>query len=103
MLARFVPDANPSYLTLPLPYLTTTLAFESDEETDKFLAEHKAAIYTNPTLAPPPTQGSSAWRTIHRPQPTSLHQRVWDCKKAHGACASGMDKYRVVDLKGQVD
>ncbi|RSH83051.1 hypothetical protein EHS25_005761 [Saitozyma podzolica] len=92
-----------AYLTLPLPYLTHTLAFESDEETDKFLAEHKAAIYTNPTLAPPPTQSNSAWRPIHRPQPTPLHQRVWDCKKAHGACASGMDKYRVVDLKGQVD
>ncbi|ORY31797.1 putative SAC3/GANP domain protein associated with nuclear localization of protein [Naematelia encephala] len=78
-----------AYLSLTLPYLTTTLAFDSDEETDSFLSSHNAAIYTNATAPLPP--------------PTPLHERLWDCKKAHPACLRGTEKYRVVDLKGQVD
>jgi hypothetical protein len=92
-----------SYLTLPLPYLTTALAFESDQEADQFLSDHKAAIYTNANLPASKPVVNNAWRTIHRPTPTPLHERIWDCKKAHAACAAAMQKYRVVDLKGQVD
>lgn len=80
-------------MTLALPYLTKTLAFDDDAETDRFLADHDAAIYTNPT------EGRPAWK----PKPTPLDQRVWDAKKAQHACKAGLSKYRVVDLKGQVD
>ncbi|EJT47588.1 SAC3/GANP domain protein associated with nuclear localization of protein [Trichosporon asahii var. asahii CBS 2479] len=80
-----------AYMTLPLPYLTKTLAFEDDEETDQFLSAHNAAVYTN-TRDP-----KDPWK------PIALSERVWDCKKAHGACVHATQQYRVVDLKGQVD
>lgn len=101
-----------SYMTLTLPYLTTTLAFDSDSETDEFLSTHSAAIYTNPTLPPPvpPTATSQStnhwkpsWKFLPPPAPTPLANRIWDAKKAHGACSKGIEKYRVVDLKGQVN
>lgn len=85
------------YLTLPLSYLTHTLAFENDEETDDFLKAHHAAIYTN---AVQPRDPANPWKPV---APVPLSKRIWDCKKAHPACARGVDKYRVVDLKGQVD
>lgn len=94
-----------AYMTLTLPYLTTTLAFDADSETDDFLASHNAAVYTNATAPPAPAEesGRNRWKPIKAPPPTPLHERIWDCKKAHAACAAGMNKYRVVDLKGQVD
>jgi hypothetical protein len=78
-------NADSSYLSLALPYITTLLAFDSDSETDKFLSDHKIAIYTNPA------------------GPTPLTQSIWDCKKAQAGVKEGMQRYRVVDLKGQVD
>ncbi|RSH80372.1 uncharacterized protein EHS24_008948 [Apiotrichum porosum] len=94
-----------AYLTLPLPYLTKTLAFESDEETDKFLSEHHAAIYVNvpDPNAPAKRDPANPWKSISKPKPVPLEDRIWDCKKAHHACAKGVEKYRVVDIKGQVD
>lgn len=89
-------------MSLPLPHLTRTLAFGNNQETDEFLSNHKAAIYTNPNLPAPPAP-PSAWKNIHKPAPTPLADRIWDCRKAHSACQAGMEKYRVVDLKGQVD
>lgn len=91
------------YMTLPLPYLTRTLAFEVDDETDEFLAGHSANLYTNPTLPIPPRDPSNPWKPIPPPKATPLAERVWDCRKAHFACAKAVEKYRVVDLKGQVD
>jgi hypothetical protein len=90
-------------MTLNLPYLTTTLAFDSDADTDDFLENHKAAIYTNPTIAPAPSTNNGPWKSIKVQPATPLQDRIWDCKKAHSACQAGMNKYRVVDLKGQVD
>lgn len=90
-------------MSLTLPYLTSMLAFDSDQETDEFLANHKAAIYTNPNLLAPPAP-PSVWKVVQRATPpTPLADRIWDCKKAHPACQAGLEKYRVVDLKGQVD
>nr|XP_019013182.1 nuclear protein [Kwoniella pini CBS 10737]OCF51963.1 nuclear protein [Kwoniella pini CBS 10737] len=83
------------YMTLPLTYVTTSLAFDSEEESDTFLHAHDAAIYILP-----PNQPNNPWKPIKQ---APLHERLWDCKKAHAACATGMSKYRVVDLKGQVD
>ena len=86
-------------MTLPLPHLTQTLSFDSDTETDQFLDTHKIATYIQPPT--PPQTGP--WRSI-KPLPViPLADRIWDCKKAHGGCVAGMQKYRVVDLKGQVD
>ena len=93
-------------MTLALPYLSKTLAFDTLTDADKFLSDHSAAIYTNPTVEPGPLDNKpkkSAWKAIHIPKPTPLEERVWDAKKAHGACLLGQGKYRVVDLKGQVD
>lgn len=84
-----------AYFTLPLAYLTHALAFENDEEADEFLASHKAAIYVTP-----PRDPADPWKPI---APVPLSERMWDAKKAHAACAQGVEKYRVVDLKGQVD
>jgi len=87
------------YMTLPLPHLTQTLSFDSDAETDQFLDTHKIATYIQPPT--PPQTGP--WKSI-KPLPViPLEERIWDCKKAHGGCVAGMQKYRVVDLKGQVD
>lgn len=87
--------ADASYFTLPLSYLTHTLAFETDEDADEFLTGHKAAIYVTPARDP-----ANPWKPI---APIPLSERVWDARKAHPACAQGVEKYRVVDLKGQVD
>ena len=78
-------------MTLTLPYLTTTLAFDTDTETDQFLTEHDIAIYIDSAQFPQP----------HPPAP--LHERIWDCKKSQMGCTKALDRYRVVDLKGQVD
>jgi len=89
-------------MSLALPHLTTILAFDYDQEADDFLTAHNAAIYTNvqPTLPP---SSDNHWRPIVKAKPVPLHERVWDCRKAHPICAAGIQKYRVVDLKGQVD
>ncbi|WVQ65521.1 uncharacterized protein L199_003698 [Kwoniella botswanensis] len=84
------------YMSLTLTYITTTLAFDSEEETDTFLQAHDAAIYVQSASAQP----NNHWKSI---KPIPLHERIWDCRKAHAACAAGISKYRVVDLKGQVD
>nr|XP_018261936.1 nuclear protein [Kwoniella dejecticola CBS 10117]OBR84094.1 nuclear protein [Kwoniella dejecticola CBS 10117] len=85
------------FMTLTLTYITTTLAFDSEEESDAFLQDHNAAVYV-PSQST--NQSNNHWKPI---KPPPLHERVWDCKKAHAACAAGISKYRVVDLKGQVD
>lgn len=90
-------------MTLTLPYLTKTLAFESDTIADKFLVDHDIALYSNPTLAPAPTASANHWRPIKAQPPTPLRDLVWDCKKALIGVRKGMERYRVVDLKGQVD
>ncbi|WVQ84279.1 hypothetical protein IAT38_006431 [Cryptococcus sp. DSM 104549] len=77
-----------AYLTLPLHYITSVLALGSNDEADQFLEDHKAAIY----VTRPDQKG-----------PVPLSERTWDCKKAHYFCQMGIEKYRVVDLKGQVD
>ena len=86
-------------MTLPLPHLTQTLSFESDIETDSFLSSHDSAIYTNAS----PPQEKNAWKPIKTMPPVPLSHTVWDCRKAHAGIQKGMEKYRVVDLKGQVD
>ncbi|CAK9787260.1 unnamed protein product [Cutaneotrichosporon oleaginosum] len=84
-----------AYISLPLSYLTHTLAFDSDQDTDEFLTGHQSAIYVAPAR-----DTADPWKPI---APVPLSKRVWDAKKAHAACARGIEKYRVVDLKGQVD
>ncbi|KAK8864127.1 hypothetical protein IAR55_001373 [Kwoniella newhampshirensis] len=92
-----------AYMTLPLLFVATSLAFDTDEEADKFLVDHDAAIYTNLTVPSQSLQTpNNHWRPL-KPTYTPLHERTWDCRKAHQACAKGIEKYRVVDLKGQVD
>ena len=75
-------------MTLALPYLTSLLAFDSDQETDDFLHGHHIGHYTESSIAS---------------KPRSISARVWDCKKSLAGAKAGMEKYRVVDLKGQVD
>lgn len=91
-------------MTLPLSHLTATLAFDNHVETDSFLAAHEAAIYTSPpSQAPPNSHHPSHWKPVKKVPLIPLEQRVWDCRKAAPACLKGADKYRVVDLKGQVE
>ncbi|WVQ73547.1 hypothetical protein IAR50_003123 [Cryptococcus sp. DSM 104548] len=78
-----------AYLTLPLQVVFRTLAFDTEEETHQFLNSHDAAVYTN-------AHNQHGFRT-------AIRDLIWDCKKAHLACQKGIEKYRVVDLKGQVD
>lgn len=86
-------------MTLSLPYLTQTLSFDTALETHEFLDAHNIATYTTPPT--PPQTGP--WKSIKQLPVIPLEERVWDCKKAHLGCVAGMKKYRVVDLKGQVD
>lgn len=100
-----------SYHTLRLSYIASTLSFESASTAAEFLQDHDAAIYTNPTVDPSlldnkdkPKVRKTAWKTLPlAPKPTPPAELIWDAKKAHAACMAGMSKYRVVDLKGQVD
>ncbi|KAL7420075.1 hypothetical protein Q5752_005040 [Cryptotrichosporon argae] len=91
-----------AYLSLPLPYLTQTLAFDDDAHTHTFLHDHACDVYTNHPPAPPPRDPKQPWLHMAARE-TPLHARVWDCRKAHPVAARAVEKYRVVDLKGQVD
>lgn len=87
-------------MTLPLEFIVSTLAFGSLEHADEFLSDHNAAVYVVP---PPTTKPSSGpWKVVAKPQVIPLEKRVWDCRKAHQACAEGLARYRKVDIKGQV-
>lgn len=93
-------------MTLAVPYLTHTLAFDANTETHEFLDAHSCAIYTNhPPPDPTPAQAfgsKGGWKSIRKAPEVPLEERVWDCKKAAGVVKAGLDKFRVVDLKGQV-
>jgi hypothetical protein len=87
-------------MTLPLSFLVSTLAFGSLEHADEFLSDHNAASYVVPTPTPAPSVGP--WKSLVKPPVVPLEKRVWDCRKAHQACAEGLARYRKVDIKGQV-
>ncbi|EIW67776.1 hypothetical protein TREMEDRAFT_33569 [Tremella mesenterica DSM 1558] len=91
------------YMSLPLTYVTATLSFDSDQETHSFLSSHSAAIYVDPTPSDTTQGNGHGWKSIRSIPQIPLHERMWDCRKAHAAISTGMEKYRVVDLKGQVD
>jgi hypothetical protein len=90
-------------MTLTLHYIADTLKFKAHHEdahislsaANKFLVDHAISVYTNATTA-----SSGPWKSISS---TPLAQLVWDCKKALPGVKKGMERFRVVDLKGQVD
>lgn len=96
------------YMTLPLTYLTSELAFENVQHTAKFLEDHEAASWHQPAAAAYPdlktahALHSRNQRRQTAPRPPPLEERIWDCKAAHAACERGIQRYRTVDLKGQI-
>ncbi|KAJ9110000.1 hypothetical protein QFC20_003074 [Naganishia adeliensis] len=105
-----------AYMTLPLAHIQAELAFENLEQTNQFLEEHQAANYVKPAQPDAFPALSSAvaqsglskkqQRAIlaqqQKPAAIPLEGRVWDCRASHAACESGNDRYRTVDLKGQI-
>ena len=61
------------------------------------------ALYTNYDPAVETAHASNPWKPIKAPPPLPFHERLWDCKKSQAACTAAAARYRVVDLKGQVD
>lgn len=103
-------------MTLPLAHIQAELAFENLEQANQFLEEHQAANYVKPAQADGFPALSSAvaqsglskkqQRAIlaqqQKPPVIPLEGRIWDCRASHAACESGNDRYRTVDLKGQI-
>ena len=70
-------------MQLSLPFLTKELAFDSLEDTRKFLADHSADTFRD-----------------HR-HPDS--QKVFECKPAHPKLLQAYEeKYRKVQIKGAI-
>ena len=100
-----------SYMTLPLVHIQAELAFETAEQANQFLEEHQAANYVKPAPVDEfPTLSSAAARSSTgkkqklpaRPPVVPLKERIWDCRASHAACEKGNERYRTVDLKGQI-
>jgi hypothetical protein len=105
-----------SYMTLPLAHIQTELAFENLEQANQFLEEHQAANYVKPAQSDgfPALSSAVAQSGLSKKQQRALlaqqqkspvlplEGRIWDCKASHAACESGNDRYRTVDLKGQI-
>lgn len=98
-------------MTLPLIHIRAELAFENVESANQFLEEHQAANYIKPAPIDEFPTLSSAARTVgkkqkqanQRPPPVvPLAERIWDCRASHAACEKGNERYRTVDLKGQI-
>ena len=98
-------------MTLPLAHIRAELAFESVEQANQFLEEHQAANYVKPAPVDEfPALSSAAARIAlgkkQKPSARSpvvpLQDRIWDCRASHAACEKGNERYRTVDLKGQI-
>lgn len=103
-------------MTLPLAHIQSELAFETLEQTHQFLEDHQAANYVKPAQSDEfPTLSSAKAQSglskkqqkallaqQQKPNVIPLEGRIWDCRASHAACESGNDRYRTVDLKGQI-
>jgi hypothetical protein len=79
----------PSYISLPITFITAELAFETPHETTTFFRTHAIDAYQ-------PAPGKT----------TSLglrdDEKVWDCKGAWAALGEALRKTVKVDIKGQL-
>lgn len=95
-------------MTLPLTFLTSELAFESIQHAYKFLEAHDAAVWHQPAQSMYPdlkTAHAVHSKATKRQQPKKaqlLDELVWDCKAASAACERGIQRYKTIDLKGQI-
>lgn len=98
-------------MTLPLVHIQAELAFETVEQANQFLEEHQAANYVKPAPVDefPALSSAAARSTVGkkpklstRPPVVPLQERIWDCRASHAACEKGNERYRTVDLKGQI-
>ncbi|EPQ31214.1 uncharacterized protein PFL1_01401 [Pseudozyma flocculosa PF-1] len=93
--------------SLSLSYIASELAFNDVAEAHAFLSSHDVAIYVDPTpaelaqmglMAP---QGGKKRKSNPTPQ-VPLDKRTWDAKAAMEPLATAMERYRKVDIKGQL-
>ncbi|CAO1631503.1 unnamed protein product [Sympodiomycopsis kandeliae] len=94
--------------SLPLSYIKNELAFTDETEANEFLKAHSIAIYIDPTpaeaaaaaVANGSNKGKKNGANVNNLPP--LEQRKWDCKNALPGIVAAGEKYRKVDIKGQI-
>ncbi|CAO1617387.1 unnamed protein product [Parajaminaea phylloscopi] len=98
--------------SVPLSFLAAELSFADLAEAHEFLHSNAVATYVEPTPAEastamsskshPPRKKGRAGQDVATPSSIPLEERKWDCKAALlGVLAAG-EKYRKVDIKGQI-
>lgn len=96
--------------SLPLRYIASTLGFLDTTEAHDFLKAHGVALYIEPTpaeVAASATNSSGAAVNGGRRKKGQggglpLEERKWDCKSALPGVLAAGDKYRKIDIKGQI-
>ena len=108
------PSRSSSYRpSIPLPYLSSELAFTDLQEAHDFLDSHKIAVYIEPTPAEAAaaiTKSSSSQSGRDKKKKSNrstaelpvavipLEERKWDCKNALPGVIAAGEKYRKIDV-----
>lgn len=100
--------------SLPLKFLASELAFADVQEAHEFLKINSLAVYIEPTPSEAVNlaasmastnasrkKGRTANGSASKPS-VPLEQRKWDCKSALRGVISAGEKYRKIDIKGQI-
>ena len=91
--------------SIALSFIADELAFQDVAEADEFLSANGAAVYVEPTPAElaammPPANGK---KKKSKSIPTlPLEKRQWDAKAAMQPLTDAIQKFRKVDIKGQI-
>ncbi|GAA93541.1 uncharacterized protein L969DRAFT_95810 [Mixia osmundae IAM 14324] len=80
-----------AYKSVPLTFLVSQLAFDTESETVQFLNSHQAAHFS-----PAPTAASTNGNGHQK------IERALVCKDAYPALLTAMSKFTKVDIKGQI-
>ncbi|PWN49816.1 hypothetical protein IE53DRAFT_331407 [Violaceomyces palustris] len=86
----------------PLSFIASELAFADAMEAHEFLASHNCATYIDPTPTELVATLSPRGKKKAKGQSLPFEKRNWDAKTAIDALNGAMEKYRKVDIKGQI-
>lgn len=95
--------------SVPLIHLATELGFRDIDEAHDFLKENHIAVYVEPTpaevaamAAAVPQGKKKKGHSGHSKDVVPLEQRKWDAKNALPGVIAAGEKFRKVDIKGQI-
>ena len=102
-----LPVFNPySYRpSIALSYIAEELAFQDVTEADQFLSTNGAAVYIEPTpaeIAAMMPSGNGKKKKSKSIPSLPLEKRQWDAKAAMQPLTDAIQKFRKVDIKGQI-